>query len=76
MSFRSKRKYTIAMDQATSYEQWKEAALAYDAATGMDRWRMRDQSSQFDNVSIRIRLDRLRSLRARHDYRGLLFTLN
>ncbi len=76
MSFRSKRKYTIAMDQAATYELWKEAALAYDAATGMDRWRMRDQSSQFDNVSIRIRLDRLRSMRARHDYRGLLFTLN
>lgn len=64
------------MNQAGSYEQWKEAALAYDAASGMDRWRARDQSSQFDNVAIRIRLDRLRSLRARHDHRGLLFTLN
>ncbi|MCB1707188.1 MAG: DUF3336 domain-containing protein [Halioglobus sp.] len=76
MSFRDKRKYARAMDRAEGYEQWKEAAQAYDTATGMDRWRMRDQSSQFDNVSIRIRLDRLRSMRARHDYRGLLFTLN
>jgi NTE family protein len=64
------------MDQAESYEQWSEAARGFDIATGMDRWRMRDQSSQFDNVSIRIRLDRLRAMRARHDYRGLLFTLN
>ncbi len=70
------RKYTRAMDEAENYEQWKEAALASDAATGADRWRTRDQSTQFDNVSIRIRLDRLRSMRARHDYRGLLFTLN
>jgi NTE family protein len=76
MSFRAKRKYAAAMRQAESYEQWAEAAQGYDSATGMDRWRNRDQSSQFDNVSIRIRLDRLRSLRARHDYRGLLFTLN
>jgi NTE family protein len=76
MSFRNKRKYAKAMDQAESYEQWTEAARAFDVATGMDRWRKRDQSSQFDNVSIRIRLDRLRAMRARHDYRGLLFTLN
>jgi NTE family protein len=76
MSFRDKRKFAKAMDQAESYEQWVEAAKGFDAATGMDRWRMRDQSSQFDNVSIRIRLDRLRAMRARHDYRGLLFTLN
>ncbi len=76
MSFRNKRKYTRAMDQAENYQQWTEAARGFDAATGMERWRMRDQSSQFDNVSIRIRLDRLRAMRARHDYRGLLFTLN
>ena len=35
-----------------------------------------DQSRHFDYVSIRIRLDKLRSLRARHDYSGLLFALN
>lgn len=76
MSFLGTRKLQKAMDQAETYDQWREAAQAYDNANGMDRWRRKDQSSQFDNVSIRIRLDRLRSLRARHDYRGLLFTLN
>jgi TAG lipase / steryl ester hydrolase / phospholipase A2 / LPA acyltransferase len=76
MSLLGTRKLQRAMDQAENYEQWKEAALAYDSANGHDRWRQRDSSTQFDNVSIRIRLDRLRSLRARHDNRGLLFTLN
>ena len=76
MSYLGVRKYARAMEKAQTYEEWKEAALRHDEATGMDRWRMRDQSTQFDNVSIRIRLDRLRSLRARHDHRGLLFTLN
>lgn len=76
MSILGKRKYALAMEQAENYAQWQEAAQAYDSATGMDRWRSREQSTQFDNVSIRIRLDRLRSMRARHDYRGLLFTLN
>lgn len=70
------RKLEKAMEQAASYEEWKEAAVAYDEAKGFDRWRAKDSSTQFDNVSIRIRLDRLRSLRARHDNRGLLFTLN
>ena len=55
------RKLEKAMEQAASYEEWKEAALAYDEAKGFDRWRAKDSSSQFDNVSIRIRLDRLRS---------------
>ena len=36
----------------------------------------RDHSQQYDYVSIRTRLDRLRSLKASHDHRGLLYTLN
>ena len=32
--------------------------------------------AQYDYAQIRLRLDTLRSLRARHDYQGLLFTLN
>jgi TAG lipase/steryl ester hydrolase/phospholipase A2/LPA acyltransferase len=70
------RKLDQAMKRAESYEEWKNAALAYDKATGMDRWRANSFSSQYDNDSIRIRLDSLQSQRARHDYRGLLFTLN
>lgn len=70
------RKLQKAMDQAASYDEWKEAALAYDAAQGFDRWRAKDTSTQYDNVSIRIRLDSLQSMRARHDHTGLLFTLN
>ncbi len=76
MSYLGIRKYVKAMDKAETYEEWREAALAHDKATGMDRWRQRDQSTQFDNINIRIRLDTLRSQRARHDNRGLLFTLN
>ena len=70
------RKLEQAMDRAENYDEWKEAAQAFDTAKGFDRWRSKDTSTQYDNVSIRIRLDRLRALRARHDNRGLLFTLN
>ncbi len=70
------RKLQKLMEQAATYEEWREAAAAYDGAMGFDRWRSKDSSTQYDNVSIRIRLDSLQSLRARHDNRGLLFTLN
>jgi len=65
-----------AMDHAETYAQWRTAALAHDEATGNQRWKMMDQSRQYDYVAIRLRIDRLRKLRAQHDYQGLLFTLN
>jgi NTE family protein len=64
------------MEQASSYEEWKEAALDLDQKGGLDRWKQIDQSRRYDYVSIRVRLDRLRALRARHDNRGVLFNLN
>ena len=65
-----------ALKSAGSYQEWRDAALSWDDHNGLDRWRRRDQSSQYDYVSIRTRLDRLRSLKARHDHRGMLYTLN
>lgn len=77
MGNRSKlRKLQRQMDKAEDYGQWCEAAQAHDELSGQKRWREVDQTSQYDYAQIRLRLDRLRSLRARHDYQGLLFTLN
>tara|TARA_R110002110_G_scaffold406421_1_gene626438 strand:- start:262998 stop:264743 length:1746 start_codon:yes stop_codon:yes gene_type:complete len=64
------------MDKSTRYDEWREAAIQHDELSGQKRWREVDQSRQYDYAQIRLRLDRLRSLRARHDYQGLLFTLN
>jgi TAG lipase/steryl ester hydrolase/phospholipase A2/LPA acyltransferase len=64
------------MNNATDYAQWREAAQAHDELSGAKRWRQIDQTRQYDYAQIRLRLDKLRSLRARHDYQGLLFTLN
>jgi NTE family protein len=72
----STRKLKKALEAATSYSEWKEAAIAHDARSGMDRWRQIEQSKRYDYVSIRVRLDNLRALRARRDNRGLLFTLH
>ena len=65
-----------SLKSATTYHEWKDAARAYDEYTKQDLWRRKDYSTQYDYVSIRTRLDRLRSLKARHDTRGMLFTLN
>ena len=65
-----------ALKNAGSYEEWLAAAEAHDRAKGLDRWRERDHSRQYDYASIRIRLDRLRSLNRRRDNRGLLHALN
>lgn len=70
------RKIERDLERATSYEEWKAAAQAYDSQTGLDRWKIMDQSRRYDYVAIRVRLDRLRTLRARQDNRGLLFSLN
>lgn len=70
------KKAALAMQNATSYEQWSAAAQDYDQRSGLYRWKIMDQSRSFDYVSIRVRLDRLRALRSRHDDQGLLTALN
>jgi TAG lipase / steryl ester hydrolase / phospholipase A2 / LPA acyltransferase len=65
-----------SLKSATNYQEWQDAADAYDNYHNLDRWRRTDHSGQFDYISIRARLDRLRRLKAQHDTRGLLFTLN
>jgi TAG lipase/steryl ester hydrolase/phospholipase A2/LPA acyltransferase len=64
------------MDRAENYAEWLDAAQEHDEVSGQRRWREVDQTPLYDYNSIRRRLDRLRSLRARHDDVGLLFTLN
>ena len=64
------------MEQAGSYQEWSEAAQQHDELSGRKRWRGVDKTNQYDYAQIRLRLDKLRYLRARQDYQGLLFTLN
>ena len=76
MALRKLKKLDRDMAAAASYAEWTEAAMAHDEASGARRWRDIDHSRRYDYAQIRLRLDRLRSLRVRNDYQGLLFTLN
>jgi NTE family protein len=74
--FSAVKKYEKAMANASNYTEWAEAARKHDVSSGNSRWKIMDQSRRYDYVSIRVRLDRLRSLRSRHDDHGLLIALN
>jgi TAG lipase / steryl ester hydrolase / phospholipase A2 / LPA acyltransferase len=76
MIFTGTRRHLAAMDAATTYEEWKHAAIAYDEASGLVKWKNSDVSKHFDYASIRRRLNKLRRLRRKKDCAGILFALN
>src|SRR5688500_5659760 len=61
---------------ATDYAAWSKAAREHDKKSGLQAWRDADESKHFDYKAIRARLERLRSLSAAGDVKGLLFVLN
>ena len=73
---RKLKKIEKQMGKCETYEEWSALAQTHDELSGQKRWRAVDHTGQYDYAQIRLRLDKLRSLRARHDYHGLLFTLN
>jgi len=64
------------MAEAETYDQWREAALAYDERNGLQRWKQGEKSRRYDYASIRRRLDALQIMRKANDNQGILFTLN
>ena len=63
-------------ETATSYAEWKRAAMADDERSGAARWRAEERSSRYDFQVIRRRFDELRSLNDGGDAHALLFYLN
>lgn len=64
------------LDQANSYEEWKELAIAHDKISGMEVWKQVNHSDLYDNDEIYLRLETIRAYREQGDDEGLLFTLN
>jgi len=48
------------MNEALSYDQWKEAALAYDKHYGLNRWKENELSRRYDFEAISLRLEELK----------------
>jgi TAG lipase / steryl ester hydrolase / phospholipase A2 / LPA acyltransferase len=72
---RQKFQLECAMRDATTYEQWANAARLLDELSGNDRWKAQDHSNLYDHVTIRRRLDQLRRLHSKGDNAGLVFAL-
>lgn len=64
------------IDQAQSYDEYKRACLAYDAAAGLNKWKKSDESGDYDHVLIRKRLNRIKDARQRHAPRDLMSILH
>lgn len=64
------------MANATTYEEWKAAAIAYDERNGLARWKEYEKSSRYDYAAIRRRLEQMEVFRQANDNHGLLFTLH
>ncbi len=57
------RESLLAMKSADNYAAWREAALAFDAATGFEDWKHEDESADYDWKLIRTRLAQIRQFR-------------
>ena len=69
-------KQILRLDEATSYAQWRDAALAHDERSGAASWRARDRSDRYDYKNIRFRLEELRRVRRGRDPHQLVFYFN
>ena len=72
----SRSRPRVRMENATTYEEWKAAAIAEDERSGAAAWKRVDESSRYDYRVIRRRLEELRRVRASDDPHALLFYLN
>ena len=69
------KKYELALAQATSYEEWRKAALVLDHLDGLDAWREEKESEDYDYKLIASRARLIRRLRKKKDLDQLIFRL-
>jgi len=69
------KKYELALAEATSYAEWRQAALELDRLEGKDKWREDPESPDYDYKLLESRARLLRRLRRRTDLDRLIFRL-
>lgn len=69
------QEYQRAMDHATDYAGWHDAAQELDRREGLDEWKEDETSNDYDWRLIRSRLRQLRQFRAEKDYRKAIHHL-
>jgi TAG lipase/steryl ester hydrolase/phospholipase A2/LPA acyltransferase len=61
---------------ADTYAQFKAYSLAYDQASGNDKYKHNDESADYDYKMVRKRLDRIKQARMRCDANDLMYILH
>lgn len=69
------KKYELALAEATTYEEWRKAALVLDHLDGLDKWREDPKSNDYDYKLLASRVKLVRKLRRRKDLDRLIFRL-
>jgi predicted acylesterase/phospholipase RssA len=69
------KKYELALAEAKTYDEWYAAALVLDHLDGLDKWREKDESVNYDNKLLASRIRLLRRLRRQKDGDQLVFRL-
>lgn len=64
-----------AMEHAASYQEWSEAAKRHDSLSGMDEWKAREQSRDYDFELVKLRLQEYRRLRKEGQIEKLVWAL-
>lgn len=76
MTSKKLKNLQIDLDNAETYEDWRELALEFDHVSGLEEWKIRQTSEFYDHHLIRSRLNKLKELRKRNDDVELFYTLN
>lgn len=76
MSSKNLKSLLKDLDNAQDYASWREIALAFDRESGLEEWKQRQTSDLYDHHLIRMRLNKLKELRKKHEDIELFYTLN
>ncbi len=71
-----RQRAATSMESATTYAEWRAAAIAHDERSGAARWKKQEVSTGYDYRIIHRRLDELNRLAHLGDPHELLFFLN
>nr|WP_181901579.1 DUF3336 domain-containing protein [Thalassotalea euphylliae] len=76
MANRKLNEVEVAIGNAKTYQEYKEASLEHDRLSGADEWRAEETCKLYDYSLIRKRVNRIRDAKAKKDSAGLMFILH
>ena len=73
--FAERRKWKAFLANATSFEEWSQAARELDRLEGRDRWKSTDRCEFYDHELVNSRLEQLKHAQEMEDFAAICFLL-